>query len=310
MDFILIIGGIFGLMLGGDQLVKGAVAIAQRFGVPPLIIGLTLVGFGTSTPELVTSLQAAMAGAPGIAIGNVVGSNTANILLILGLSAVIAPVVVSKSEFRRDGAFFMVATLLCVLAVASGHVGLGFGVMFIVGLFGFLGYMIYVGMRTSAASEMEDTRAAPKLGQAILQLLIGMVITIFAAKFLVMGAVSLATAMGVSEAVIGLTIVAVGTSMPELVTSVIAMRRGQGDVAFGNVVGSNIFNILGILGITALVKPMTVPAEIIALDIWVMLLASLALVAFAISHWVVSRREGIILIGAYLAYLGYLVATA
>ncbi|MCC1494016.1 calcium/sodium antiporter [Cognatishimia sp. F0-27] len=311
---ILVVVGLVGLIVGGELLVRGAVSAAKTFGISPMVIGLTLVGFGTSTPELVTSLQAAMSGSAGIAMGNVIGSNIGNILLVLGLAAVIAPVAVDPTAFRRDGVVLAVATLLCLSVVLTGEAGRMIGAGFILALAMYLAFTLRVerreGASPSAALYEAEADAVPgsdhALGVSIAMALSGLAITIFGARFLVTGAVSLAQAAGISETVIGLTIVAVGTSMPELVTSIIAVRKGQGDVALGNVIGSNIFNVLGILGLTALVQPMAVPDEIADFDIWVLVAVTCVLLVFARTRWTVSRREGVAFLLAYAAYLGVL----
>ena len=265
----------------------------------PLVIGLTVVGFGTSAPELVTSVQAALLGAPDIALGNVVGSNIANILLILGLAAVIAPVAISGRSFARDGTVMLSASLLCLGTVLLGQVDRLAGGAALAGL---AAYLIYTFRSDrSGAEAMEPLPDQAPVWLALVWLLGGLLLTILSARFLVTGAVALAQAVGLSEAVIGLTIVAVGTSMPELVTSVIAARRGQSDVALGNVVGSNIFNILGVLGITALIQPVGVAAQIAALDIWVMRGATVALIACAFGGRV-TRGQGALFALAYVAY--------
>lgn len=316
MDIVLVLAGLAGLLVGGDMLVRGAVALARGFGVSPLLIGLTIVGFGTSAPELVTSLQAAFAGSPGIAIGNIVGSNTGNILLILGIGALIAPIAVAPEVLRRDGTVLALATLACVGVVMAGGVGRPAGVAFVVALAAYLLATVLIERcRHTAAADMYEHEAevltAPHgaTWRAALILLGGLAATLLGARFLVGGAISLAERVGMPEEVIGLTIVAIGTSMPELVTSVIAARKGQGDVAFGNVVGSNIFNILGILGITAVVSPLAVPAGIATLDIWVMLTATAVFLIFARTGWRVGRREGAALVTAYVGYIGWLIAT-
>ncbi len=311
----MVIGGFVALMVGGEYLVRGAVAIASRLGMSPMVIGLTLVGFGTSTPELLTSLQAAFAGAPGIAVGNVVGSNIANILLILGVAAVITPVAVNPAAFRRDGAVLIAASLAGLAIVLTGTLGRGAGAVLLAGLVAYVALTIlFERRRHTAAAELYEAEAesveipgtSPLV--ATLQFVGGLAVTLLGARLLVSGAVGLATDLGVSDAVIGLTVVAIGTSMPELVTSVVAARRGHGDVAFGNILGSNIFNILGILGITALVKPLAVPEVIADFDIWVMLAATALLVATAVSGWRITRLEGAILLACYIAYLAWLVA--
>lgn len=313
-DILLVLLGLAGLVVGGELLVRGAVSAAKSFGISPMVIGLTLVGFGTSSPELVTSLQAALSGSSGIAVGNVVGSNIGNVLLILGIAALIAPIAVDAKAFRRDGTVVVLATLLCMAAVLSGELGREIGAGLVVALAAYLGFTLWSEKQsggTPAASvyaHEADAVAGPEtsLGVSLLIALAGLVVTIFGARFLVSGAVSIAQLAGLSEAVIGLTIVAIGTSMPELVTSVIAVRKGEGSVALGNVLGSNIFNILGILGVTALVQPMVIPAEIAALDIWVLGAVTLVLVGFARSGWTISRREGGIFVLAYAAYLAVL----
>ena len=311
---LLVISGLLGLVVGGELLVRGAVSVARSFGISPMVIGLTLVGFGTSTPELVTSLQAALAGSSGIAVGNVVGSNIGNVLLILGIAALIAPIAVDPKAFRRDGTMVLIATLFCLGAVLLGEIDRLIGSGFVIALAAYLAFTLWSekvsgGTPASTVYENEaDAVLGPEtaLGISFLIAIAGLVITIFGARLLVSGAVSLAQAAGLSETVIGLTIVAIGTSMPELVTSIIAVRKGEGAVALGNVLGSNIFNILGVLGITVLVQPMAVPSEIAVLDIWVMCATTLVMIGFARSGWTISRREGGTFVLAYLVYLGVL----
>lgn len=307
--------GLAGLIIGGEMLVRGAVSAATRFRVSPMVIGLTLVGFGTSTPELVTSLQAALTGSSGIAIGNVVGSNIGNVLLILGVAALVAPIAVEPAAFRRDGTVLALVSGLCLLVILQGAVGRGMGAVFLLVLAAYLTFTILSERRAqgTAAGEVyvAETQAVPGpetgLGVSIALALAGLVAVIFGARFLVSGAVDIAQTAGLSEAVIGLTIVAVGTSMPELVTSVIAVRRKQGDVALGNVIGSNIFNVLGILGITSLVQPLAVPPEIVRLDIWVMCAAAVLLILFARTGWRIGRREALAMLGCYIVYVAVLI---
>jgi len=311
---LLVVLGLVGLIVGGELLVRGAVSAAKAFAISPMVIGLTLVGFGTSTPELVTSLQAALAGSSGIAMGNVVGSNIGNVLLILGIAAVIAPVAVDPRAFRRDGLVMLLATLLCLGVVLLGEIGRVTGAGFVAALAAYLAFTLWTETRSvstpAAAVYAAEAEAVPgpdhRLGVSIAMAIAGLAVTILGARFLVTGAVSMAQAAGISETVIGLTIVAVGTSMPELVTSVIAVRKGQGDVALGNVLGSNIFNILGILGVTAMVQPLAVPDEIARLDIWVLVAVTLVLLLFARSGWSLSRREGGAFLFSYAVYLGVL----
>ena len=308
---LLLLLGLAALAVGGDVLVRGAVTIAQRLRIPPLLIGLTLVGFGTSTPELVTSLQAALAGAPGIAIGNVVGSNIANVLLILGVAALIAPFAVDARTFRRDAVALAGSALLLLVACRVGAVSAPIAVV----LLASLAIYLTVSLRRDArADDASEEALAPSGGisvtLALLFVIGGIALTILGARWLVAGATELARGLGVSETVIGLTIVAVGTSLPELVTSVTAALRRQTDLAFGNVVGSNVFNVLFILGVTALVRPIPVPPQVAAGDVWVMLAVTAALIVVAATGWRVSRAEGGALLTGYAAYLAWLAATA
>ncbi len=311
---LLVVLGLVGLVIGGEFLVRGAVSAAKSFRISPMVIGLTLVGFGTSSPELVTSLQAALSGSSGIAIGNVVGSNIGNVLLILGTAALIAPIAVDSKAFRRDGTVVVLATLFCLGTVLFGEGGRLIGAGLVIALAAYLWFTLWTEKQTvrtpAAAVYAAEADAIPgpeiPLAMSLLLALGGLVITVLGARFLVLGAVSIAQAAGVSEAVIGLTIVAIGTSMPELVTSIIAVRKGEGSVALGNVLGSNIFNILGIFGITVLVQPMQIPSEIAHLDIWVLCATTILLVACARSGWTISRREGGMFVLVYAVYLAVL----
>ncbi len=322
---LLILLGLAMLVLGGELFVRGAVRIAERLGISPLMIGLTLVGFGTSTPELVTSVQASLAGSPGIAIGNIVGSNIANILLILGLSALVFPIIVPSAALRRDG------MLGAAAAAAFLAVGLFWTLDRIVGvafLCGLGAYIVYAWRQESAgtgdhtaafekAQAMEEVHPgglaqhAPHpaasfwhgVPAAIGFVVVGLVLVVVGGGLLVEGATGLARSLGVSESVIGLTIVAVGTSMPELVTSLVAAVRRHADVALGNVLGSNIYNVLGIGGVTALIAPTAVPREIAGFDMFVMLGVSLVLLLLARSGWRIGRREGGLLVALYAGYL-------
>jgi cation:H+ antiporter len=305
------------LLAGGELLVRGAVASAKSLGVSPLLIGLTLVGFGTSTPELVTSVTAALNGSPGIAVGNVVGSNIVNILFILGLSAVIYPMAVNPKGFKRDAIMLSAAALACLGVVLYGRMGVLMGVAFIASL---LAYVAFVYLQEKSAPDeaavvaehrAEDAPIGPRnmvlsVGMAI----IGIAITIFGAHFLVNGSIAMAKDLGVSDTIIGLTIVAVGTSMPELVTSVMAAIRKHADVAYGNIVGSNIFNVLFILGTTAIIQPIEMPRQIATFDIWVMMAATALLVFFARTGIKLQRWEGYVFVACYAAYTGYLISIA
>lgn len=309
--------GLLLLLVGGELLVRGAVASAKSLGVSPLLIGLTLVGFGTSTPELVTSVTAALNGSPGIAVGNVVGSNIANILFILGLSAVIYPLAVDPKGFKRDALMLVFAALACLAVSLYGRMGMLLGIAFISSL---LAYVVYVYLQEKRAPDeaalvaehrAEDARKGPGgMALSLAMAVGGIAITIFGAGFLVDGSIALAKGLGVSDTIIGLTIVAVGTSMPELVTSVMAAIRKHADVAYGNIVGSNIFNVLFILGTTSIIAPIDIPTQIAAFDIWVMLAATALLVLFARTGIRLQRWEGIVFVACYAAYTGYLISIA
>lgn len=317
MVYLALVLGLILLLAGGDALVRGAVAIATRLQISPLLIGLTLVGFGTSTPELLTSLQAALLGSPGIAIGNVVGSNTANILLILGAAAVICPLAASRSAFPRDGTAVLLSAVACVLLVLAGRLDRLSGIVLVALLVGYVLYTYLRERRVSDASASmhaaEASAAAPvptRLWVSILFAAGGLVATMVGAQLLVDSAIQLARAAGISETILGLTVVAVGTSLPELATSIMAAVRRQSDVAFGNIIGSNIYNVLGILGVTAIVSPIPVPPEIAAVDIWVMLGATVLMVGFAVTGWRLSRVEGGVFLLLYLGYVLYLAKAA
>lgn len=309
-SILLVAGGLVLLALGGELLVRGAVGMAARTGISPLLAGLTIVGFGTSMPELATSVQAAMAGAPGIAVGNVVGSNIANIMLVLGVSALIMPLAVNPKSFKRDSIALGGSALLCTGAVLLGVIGLIPGMVLVACLVGYIWYA-YKSERAADddechrhEAEAEDRPVPPNTSPAILGAMIvaGLAAAIFGAGWLVDGATVLASAAGVSESVIGLTVVAIGTSLPELIACVVAVIRKHADVALGNVVGSCIYNVLGILGATAIVQPIEVPAEIAAFDIWVMLGVTALLLVQLRSGWRLSRVEGAVLVALYAGY--------
>ena len=310
MTLALVAAGLALLLVGGEFLVRGAVATANRLGVSPLLAGLVIVGFGTSTPELVTSVNAALIGAPGIAVGNVVGSNIANLLLILGIGALLFPVPVDARAFRRDGSILAAVTILGAAVALWGFVDRAIGLALVLTLLAYvvLTYVLEKRRHTPAEKvyvEEAELKATPGLGlwPALGLAGLGLVGVVVGADWLVRGAVDVARAAGLSETLIGLTLVAIGTSLPELATTVVAGLRRQTEVAIGNVIGSNIFNLLFILGTTALVKPIPIPPEIAAFDVWAMLAAT-ALALFLIrTGWRVTRLEGALLLGCYALYL-------
>jgi cation:H+ antiporter len=307
ISILLLLLGLIALVFGGDFLVRGAVGIAKRLGISPLLIGVTVVAWGTSTPELLVSVDAAMAGSPGIAIGNVVGSNICNILLILGIAAVIRPIVFSQAAIARDGSFALLAVMIFItLALMVPIISWPYGVGMIVVLAGMV-WLTYKQERTAVAGGGNDDIDVPvsTLGRSLAWTGGGLALLVVGADLLVDNAIVIARSFNVSESVIGLSLVAVGTSLPELFTSVMAAIRKQDDVALGNVVGSNIYNIMAILGVTAIISPIPVPEQMLKVDMWVMLAATLALVPAYFARRI-GRGYGIAMLLAYAGYMGWL----
>lgn len=301
MDYLFVLAGLTGLFLGGEALVRGSVGIARRMAIPPLLIGLTVVGFGTSTPELLVSVDAAWRGVPDIALGNVVGSNIANILLIIGLSALIWPIRVIGATLRRDSGVMLGAALLLVPVLAMGVIGRAAGLVLVTGL---MIYLVWACCRPGTHEPEAEVAGAPaSILRSALWVIGGLVALMAGARWLVDGAVAIARDHGISEAFIGLTIVAVGTSLPELATSLIAAFRRQSEIAIGNILGSNIFNVLGILGVTALIAPIPVAPRFPAFDLPVMIAVTLLLGVLLVSRPVIGRGAGLVLLAGYAAYL-------
>jgi cation:H+ antiporter len=310
LAYLSTLAGIVLLIIGGEGLVRGSVALARRLGISPLVIGVTLVGFGTSVPELVVSLDSALGGSPGIAIGNVIGTNVANVLLILGGAAVLTPIVVQRRALRRDGAVLVGATFLLVIAVFIGSIDRWMGLLWFGALATYLFLTTRAERRRSRASlaaeageeAIQTVRTMRPLTAALLAVT-GIASIVFGAQLLVDGAVEIARQVGLSEEVIGLTLVAIGTSLPELATTIVATFRREVDIAFGNILGSCIFNILGILGITAIFSPLPIAPEILSFDIWVLTATTLVLVIFAATGWRLTRAEGGVLLAGYGVYI-------
>lgn len=304
-----IIGGFIILTLGAEALVRGASAIALRLGIAPLVIGLTIVAFGTSAPELAVSVKSALAGNSGIALGNVVGSNIANIGLILAITALIRPIQVQSQMVKRDIPIMILASILFWGLLLDGELSLIDGVLLSSLLVGYLVFS-YVSAKSTTDTDCEVIEEGPKNPLlSLLFIIVGIGMLVGGGILFVNGAVDLAKLFGVSEVIIGLTIVAIGTSMPELVTSVLAALKGESDIAIGNVVGSNLFNILGIIGITATIYPVS-GLGFQAVDFSVMLALAVIVLPFAWSGLRIGRREGTILFISYLSYMGYLINQA
>lgn len=317
MDLLWLAAGLCLLVLGAEGLVRGGVGLARRLGVSPLLIGVTVVAWGTSTPELVVSVEAALSGLDGIAVGNIVGSNIANILLILALAAVIAPITVRPEAIRRDGAFVLGAALLFIaIALTTDRLSWWHGILCL-GLLAATAVITYVKERSGGtasgalhAAEADEVKVVPLYPALAAGMVAGGIgLLVLGGELMIGAAVNIARGLGISEVVIGLTLVAVGTSLPELVTSVIAAIRRHSDIALGNILGSNIYNILGILGVSSLIAPTAIPPEIARTEMWVMLAATLLLLPAMVSGRV-GRPLGAAMIAAYAAYVGRLVALA
>jgi cation:H+ antiporter len=312
---IALFGGIALLLGGGEMLVRGAARFSRNIRISPLMIGLTVVGFGTSMPELVTSIEAASIGAAGIAVGNIVGSNIANGLLILGLSALASPLSIETAALNRDCRAVMVASVLLLAAGLTIGLGRIAGIIFLLMLVGYLVLAYRQEKRSSVpggvSPAIHGVRLTPAaMAAPLLPMFAGLAGVIFGAQILVQGAVALADSAGLSHSLIGLTIVAVGTSLPELITSIVAAVRRQGQIALGNVLGSNIFNIFGIGGVTAMVAPGPVPPEMTSVELPLLVVSTGLIIVFSVSGREISRREGALLVLAYLTYLAYAINRA
>ena len=305
INIVLLVMGLVVVLKGADWLTDGAVNIASRFGVSQMVIGLTIVAMGTSMPELCVSMVSALKGTPDLAVGNVVGSNTLNTLLIVGCSALVAPIMVKRSSVRRDIPFAVLASLLMLIFCLDGGIGrLDAALLFIL-----FAVFMFVTVKYGKNEGTEAKTTAAPLGKAALLLVVGLVCLILGSNLFVDNASFIASTLGVSDAVIGLTIVAGGTSLPELATSMVSAKKGNSDIAIGNVIGSNVFNILMIIGVTGLVKPMHIKG-ITSLDLIIMLASMLLLWFFCRTTYKVKRWEGAVLAISYIAYLAWLIAQA
>lgn len=316
MTIFLFVVGLAFLIIGAEALVRGASRLAAAFGISPLVIGLTVVAFGTSSPELAVSVKSALSGQASIALGNVVGSNIFNILFILGLSAVIVPLVVSQQLVRLDVPLMIALSVIVLILSLDESFSRSDGLFLVAGLVIYVWFLIYQSHRESVKVREEysnefgsEKYAKGRLGKNIGLVLGGLALLVLGSRWLVDGAVSFAQYLGVSELVVGLTIVAAGTSLPEVVTSVIAAIRGERDIAVGNVVGSNIFNIMGVLGFASIFAPtgIDVTTAVIGFDIPVMIGVALACLPIFFTGGAISRYEGVLLLGYYVAYTLYLV---
>ncbi len=316
LAILALIVGLALLVWSADRFVEGAAITARHFGMPPLLIGMVIVGFGTSAPEMVVSLLAALDGSPGIALGNAYGSNIANIALILGITALISPIVVHSDVLRKELPILTLVTLLTVILLADLLLTRFDASVLLIVFAGLMGWTIYSGLNQPSDSfaleiEAEASAATMPLKHAIVWLVIGLLVLIASSRMLVWGAVELAQMFGVSDMLIGLTIVAIGTSLPELASSVVAARKGEHDIALGNIIGSNLFNTLAVVGIAAMVSPFAVEPETLSRDMLVMGGLTLALFVFAYGfrgrQGRINRLEGGLLLAAYVGYTAYLI---
>src|SRR6056297_281033 len=319
MAILLFVVGLVFLIAGAEALVRGASRLAAVLGISPLVIGLTVVAFGTSSPELAVSVKSAFSGQTSIAVGNVVGSNIFNVLFILGLSAMIVPLVVSQQLVRLDVPLMIALSILVLFLSLDENISRPNGLLLVTGLVAYLWFLICQSRRESAGVKDAyaknfgiDGSAATGRLKDISMVIAGLALLIVGSRWLVDSAVDFARYLGVSELVVGLTIVAAGTSLPEVVTSVVAALRGERDIAVGNVVGSNLFNIMGVLGITSVIAPagMEVSPAVIGFDLPVMIAVTLACLPMFFTRGVISRLEGGFLLACYIGYTLYVVLAA
>ncbi|MFA9487607.1 MULTISPECIES: calcium/sodium antiporter [unclassified Mannheimia] len=317
-----IIGGLIVLVWSADRFVDGAASTAKHFGMTPLLIGIVVIGFGTSAPEMIVSASSALSGSPGIALGNAYGSNITNIALILGLTALIKPLMVSSEVLKKELPFLMAVTLLSAYLLYDADVTRLDAIILLAVFFTYMGWTIITAMKSkddALAIDVDaelDNSEEMSLGKSILWLIIGLVLLVVSSQFLVWGAVEVAKFFGVSDLVIGLTIIAVGTSLPELASSIAAARKGEVDLALGNIIGSNLFNTLAVVGIAGAIEPMQVAAEVFSRDIVIMSALTFLLFVFGLNVYHrpeggrINRLEGLILFAAYVSYNFYLFKTA
>lgn len=305
LNIIYILIGFILLVKGGDFLVDGSVAIAKRAKLSNMVIGLTVIGFGTSAPELLVSAQAALVGSSGIAIGNVVGSNIANIALILGLTAIIFPIPAGKDVLHRDAPFMLLATVMMVVVGVYGVINRLVGILFVVLMIAFVSWQVILG-RKNARDESGNPSGQMSLWKALILVVVSIAALVFGADTLIKGACGIAEALGTSQRIIGLTIVAVGTSLPELFATVMAARKHQTDMAIGNIIGSVTFNIFCVIGISSIITPIMQANVGFIFDYVVMLSLAVLLLLFLYTKNLLERWEGVVLL---LIYIGYIMRT-
>lgn len=316
MAVVSVVGGLVVLTAGGEILVRGATGLARTIGLSSLVVGLTVVSFATSAPELAVTVQGAVGGTPGIAVGNVVGSNIANVLFVLGICALVLPLSVGSRLVKTDIPVMAGFCVLALVMVLDGSISRIDGAILLIGLVVYVSVTIVLSRKEPTAAIGPESHSwagpSPRISpaRAVLLIAVGVALLVVGARFLVSGAIDIATAIGVSDLVIGLTIVSVGTSLPEIAASLIAVVRGERDLAVGNVVGSCLFNIGAVFGIASLIAPIPVEAAAINVDFPVMVAVSLVLIPIAFTGFVISRWEGGLFLAYYLAYVVYLLLDA
>jgi cation:H+ antiporter len=310
LSILAVITGFMALVWGADRLVSGASAVARNLGMSPLLIGLTIIGLGTSAPEMLVSAAAALSGNTGLAIGNAIGSNIANIALIVGSAALVKPLIVKSATLKREFPLLFLAMLIAYVLLIDGHLGKGDGILLLCSLFALLAWMSFTGLRTRASDPLSTEYDAeiPKdrsTASASTWLVLGLVVLIVSSKILVWGAINIAQFFGVSDLVIGLTVVAIGTSLPELAAAIASSLKGEHDITIGNVIGSNMFNILAVMGIAGVIHPADFEASVLTRDFPIMFGLTTALIVIAygfrgFGH--VNRLEGGVLLFCFCIY--------
>lgn len=308
LNILFILVGVAAVLWGADKMTDGAVSVAQRMNIPEIVIGLTIVAMGTSAPELFVSMVSAIKGTPDLAVGNVVGSNIFNTLLIVGVAAMVAPMIIARSTVLKDMPITLLSSVLLLLFCMDSYISRLDALVLFAGFLAFMWYTVYLGKRGKA--QVPENAAAPRpMWLSLLLIVIGLACLILGSNLFVEGATYIAASLGVSQAVIGLTVVAGGTSLPELATSVVAARKGQSAIAIGNVIGSNVMNILMIVGITGLISPMQIQG-ITTVDLSMLIISVSLLWFFSFTRFKVERWEGGVLTLIFLGYMTWLVSNA
>ena len=308
LNILFILVGVAAVLWGADKMTDGAVSVAQRMNIPEIVIGLTIVAMGTSAPELFVSMVSAIKGTPDLAVGNVVGSNIFNTLLIVGVAAMVAPMIIARSTVLKDMPITLLSSVLLLLFCMDSYISRLDALVLFAGFLAFMWYTVYLGKRGKA--QVPENAAAPRpMWLSLLLIVIGLACLILGSNLFVEGATYIAASLGVSQAVIGLTVVAGGTSLPELATSVVAARKGQSAIAIGNVIGSNVMNILMIVGVTGLISPMQIQG-ITTVDLSMLIISVSLLWFFSFTRFKVERWEGGVLTLIFLGYMTWLVSNA